>query len=178
LDTQDKKAARFVILIPHRDSLRPLEEYRRRLFSLGIHGAHAFPAAAPLASVSRPFSRQELKVLTRNIRDSLSGENFSSGHENARLKALGFVFFGPYLNLSIDENLFPQSALTKLLHVFSSPLLCAALVGDEKPVSEEAPAISFRAACLANLAMRPLSGGEAGYSFEWNIGPPVWLPKL
>jgi hypothetical protein len=37
--------------------------------------------------------------------------------------------------------------------------------------------IAFRAAMAANLALRFLDSGEKGYSFEWRIGEPVWLPK-
>ena len=203
MDTQKKakEKSRFIILIPHRDSLKPLEEYRRKLFAIGIPGAYSFPAAAPLASVSRPFSRDELKELARNIRSltiendgkiitQAAGSNFpASFHTEARRsqrhreRAGDFPFFGPLLALRIDENAFPETALPKILRVFSHPMLCAALV---EPVPSappclrerlEEPVLSFRAASLANLAIRPLSSGDPDYSFEWKIGPPVWLPK-
>ena len=176
MDTRPK-AFRFVILIPHRDSLKPFSEYRSKLFSIGICGSYAFPAAAPLAALSRPFSREELKELARNIR-SLAKE--SSGKILSAEPAIvacpnGFPasFFGPLLSIPAEEGIFPKTAKHKILYPLLPPVLCAALVGpNENPISEEAPVLSFRAAYLANLAIRPLAG--ANYSYEWKIGPPVW----
>jgi hypothetical protein len=48
-----------------------------------------------------------------------------------------------------------------------------------------APALSFRAAAVANMILRPLPGEDGdenaeipfgGSSFEWKIGERVWLP--
>ena len=191
MDTQKrtKEIYRFIILKPHRDSSRPLEEYRRRLFAAGFCGAYSFPAAAPLAVVSRPFCREELKALARSIRElsgKTEGKIQSSG--TALNRAIGkYSFFGPQLSLSVNEGLFGL-AKDKVLHVFLSPVFCATLVDSEfDPVGTnrpgenltpgEAPILSFRAASLANLAIRPLGAGDSAYSFEWRIGPPVWLPK-
>jgi len=198
VDTRQRKneVYHFIIIVPHRDSLKPLEEYRARLFTAGFPGAWSFPTAAPLASVSRPLDREELKELARNIRLLTSGNDgkiLCGGNACAKFTTKknrprrtqsdteeeeGFLFFGPCMNLFIEENLFPQTARAKILDIFSPPVLCAALVGSgEKPPSEEGPVLSFRAASLANLAIRPLEAGAAGYSFEWKIGPLVWLPK-
>ena len=199
MDTQKraKEVTRFIILIPHRDSLKPLEEYRKRLFAAGLWGAHSFPAAAPLAMVSRSFSREELKELARNIRnltDRTDGKIQSSGaaltHCPTRTIACDrayLSFFGPRLNLSIKEDDLGL-ARDKVLNTFHPLILCAALVDSElnlaeknRPgenlIFEEAPVLSFRAAALANLAIRPLGAGESNYSFEWRIGNPVWLQK-
>ena len=180
MDTQEKakEISRFIILIPHRDSIKPLVEFRQKLFAAGYPGAWSFPVAAPLASVSRSFNRDELKALARDIR-FLTKEN--DGKISSDCSALAgcsgkFTFFGPRLGLPSNENLFPKTALEKILYIFFPPVLCTALVNGNS-VSEEAPAVSFRAASLANLAIRPLGAGESAYSFEWKIGPPVWLPK-
>ena len=187
-----KEANHYIIIVPHRDSLKPFEEYRARLFTAGFQGAWSFPTAAPLASVSRPLNREELKELGRNIREltnKTDGKIHCSGsvlterrrprteaREHGNKKDISF--FGVPLNLLVEEAIFPKSARAKILDIFSPPVLCAALVGSgEKPPSEEGPALSFRAAFLANLAIRPLESGAADYSFEWKIGPPVWLPK-
>jgi hypothetical protein len=182
LDTQKKakEIYRFIILIPHRDLLKPLEEYRRRLFAIGIHGAYSFPVAVPFASVSRSFNRDELKELTRNIRGlttETDGKIQSAGTALVHCSHSHFSFLGVRLGFSIKESLFPQTAKKKILHTLSSPVLCAALVKGENQVFEEAPVLSFRAASLANLAIRPLPTGDPDYSFEWKISPPVWLPK-
>ena len=185
MDTQKKvkEVSRFIILIPHRDSVKPLEEYRGRLFTAGFPGAYSFPAAAPLAYVSRPFNREELKELARNIRElsaiqvSIQGKIQSS--KTTLITFPGkFSFFGPLLDFPFNESLFPQTSKSKILEIPASPVLCAAIVSHgETPVYIDAPSLSFRAASLANLAIRSLAGGEADYSFEWKIGPPVWLPK-
>ena len=186
-----KELNRFIILIPHRDALKPLDVYRSRLFAAGFPGAYSFPAAAPLAALSRPFSREELGEIARNIRDFTrvtDGKIQSAGTAFAGDTFGKFSFFGLRLDFPLTESLFPQTAREKILHLYSSPVLCAALADSgslppetkrsgENPVLAEAPVLSFRAASLANLAIRPLAGGEADYSFEWKIDPPVWLPK-
>ena len=184
-EERQKKLFRYIILIPHRDILKPFGEFRERLFAEGFLGAHAFPAAAPLAEVSIPFSRAELREFAVNIR-KLSMEN------NGKIESSGtglirspgaLSFFGVYLELPVKESHFPLSARGKVKNALVPPVLCAALVRpDTNPVeedstSEKAPVLSFRAASLANLAVRPLAAGESDYSFEWIIGPPVWLPK-
>jgi hypothetical protein len=135
--------------------------------------------AAPIAAVSSPFNRGELKELGRNIRSltkETNGKILSTGTGLANCGGK-FTLFGPDLNLSINEYIFPKAASAKILQIPDSPILCVSLLGpDEKPFSEECPPLSFRAAYLANLAMRPLEYGASGYSFEWRISSQVWLP--
>ena len=200
LDTRQRKKEvyHFIIIVPHRDSLKPLEEYQARLFAAGFPGAFSFPMAAPLASVSRPFNREELKELGRNIREltnKAEGKIYSSGSvltqfttEEERRRPLAeaqrrkdrkdISFFGPTLSLTIEERLFSISARAKIVDILSPAILCAALLApEESPPSEEGPAISFRAASIANLAIRPLESGASSYSFKWKMGPFIWLPK-
>ena len=167
--------SRFIILVPHRDSLKALAEYRRRLFSAGTSGAYSFPLAAPLSAVSRPFSRGELKQLAVNIRNlGAKAGGKIQGSRGLRYRS----FFGVLLDIPVEESLFPESARGKLLSAASSAVLCAALVdAGEDPPPDEPPPLSFRAAYLANLTLRPLPGGDIRYSFEWMIGSPAWLPK-
>jgi len=186
-----KKTNRFIILIPHRDARKPFDDYRSKLFAAGFPGAYSFPAAAPLAALSRPSSREELGEIARNIRDYTrvtDGKILSAGTAFAENIFGKFSFLGLRLDFPLNESFFPQTARKKILHIPVSPVLCAAIADSgsfppgisrsgENPVLAEAPVLSFRAASLANLAIRPLAGGEADYSFEWKIGPPVWLPK-
>jgi len=183
LDTQKRarEISRFVILIPHRDALQPLEAYRRGLFAAGFPGAYSFPLAAPLAAVSRPLAREELKELGGNLRGVICERKYrkfqSIGTSLVQCGSLSFL--GVLLDFPLEEALFPQAAREKLLAVPAFPALCAALVnpGEKTRACDEAPPIAFRAASVANLAVRPLPCGERGYSFEWNIGPPLWLAK-
>ena len=182
MDTQKdfRDLFRFIILIPHRDALKPIDDYKKKLFAAGYNGAYSFPLASPLAAVSRPFSLEELKELGRNIRNLKKVKNGKILSTSTALAAYGgkFAFFGPALNLRINEEIFPKSTGIENLCILSPPVLCAALIDPyEKPVSGEEPTISFRAASLANLAIRRLDCGSPDYSFEWRIGPHVWLPK-
>jgi hypothetical protein len=178
----DIKVVRFIILIPHRDALKQLEEYRQELFSSGVLAAHSFPLAAPLAEVSKPFSRKELKETAFNIRELAKDQDGKiAASRTAIAESPGFLsFFGPCLNIPLNGEVFSQEARGKVLHVLFPPVLCAATVEPgtnpaEKPHAwKEAPAFSFRAASLANLSISPLPGAEL--SFEWRISPPVWLP--
>jgi hypothetical protein len=181
LNTKRKRSEplRFIILIPHRDGGRILEEYRRELFASGLSGAFSFPAAAPLALVSRPFSGEELKALAAGMRElSLrnggDGKFRPAGAGTAASPAGGFRFFGPLLE-PWDPALLSLGG-SKALYRFPALCLCAALLGPGDEPASAGLTLSFRAAMIANLAIRPLDQGEEGYSFAWKTGRPVWLP--
>jgi len=174
---------RFIILIIGMDTEKLLYEYRAALFAEGFYGAYSFPPAAPLAELSRPFNRDELKELAGKIRDltmPYDGKISSTG--NASNAGFGeYSFFGPRLNLIAAEGLFPKTARDKISHSLFPPVLCAALVHSGKnQLPKEGFALSFRAAALANLAIRPLPAGTSeeapAFSFEWKMGEPIWLP--
>ena len=171
---------RFITLIPHRDATGHLLAYREKLFARGYCGAFSFPISAPLAAISRQFNREEMKELARNIR-SLTKETDGRILSDSTIRKScisQFSLFGQHLKLSINDALFPKSSRGKILHIPGSTILCIGLLGSsEEPASEEGPPLSFRAASIANLAIRPLVNGESAYSFEWKIGPEVWLPK-
>ena len=192
-----KEVSRFIILVPHRDALKGAEDYKRRLFAAGFPGAYSFPLAASLASVSKPFSHDELKALAKTIRaltsktdGKISGggtvlRNIATEQTAEYLTAK--YFLGVPLDIFMEENLFPESAKEKIISVVSPPLLCTAVLDckeyEEKKAGrasdawQQAPEISFRSAFVANLAVRPLPSGDARYSFEWRMGTEVWLAK-
>ena len=195
MDTQKNApgASHFIILIPHTETRKLLEEYRQKLFSAACPGAHSFPLSAPLAELSRPFSRNELKKLGCNIREKTPGKIISSKNPVVQ-STERFIFFGPTLNINAGEGLFPEPAEGKILRALLPPVLCAALVEEANRPFEvlpalageapgECPLFSFRAAALANLTIRPLavqSGAKnkKNLSFQWRIGEPVWLPAI
>jgi len=173
---------RFIILIPGRDTEKLLDEYRNALFARGFHGAYSFPPAAPLAELSRPFSRDELKKLAIHIRKlTMAHDGKISSAESCINAGFGKLsFFGPRLNL--PEDLFDETARSKIARTFFPVALCAALTDSpgEEPRAEKCPALSFRAAALANITIRSLSGADGEtlpYSFKWETGPLVWLPS-
>jgi hypothetical protein len=187
LKTKQKRPEplRFILLVPHRDSGRILETYRHRLFAGGLAGAFSFPVAVPLARTARPLDREELRTLAGELR-SLSLQKEGDGKFRAARTGVvpcepgGFSFFGPLLEPgpSGDGASLPSLAGEKILLRFPALCLCAALLGEREgpPGGAEELDLSFRAAMVANMSIRPLSSGEAGYSFMWKIGRPAWLP--
>jgi hypothetical protein len=175
---------RFLVLLPHRDSRNILEDYRRKLFAEGLLGAYSFPPAAPLALLSGPLSKEELKKIASEIRDltlknegkiTASGTGLVSCPENTPIG--GSAFYGPLLNFSIES--LSGLANEKTLFIFPKLILCAAIVtkdGQIPPV--EAPEFGFRAAMASNLAISPLKSGATPYSLKWSLGPVCWLPKI
>jgi hypothetical protein len=142
-------------------------------------GAYSFPIVAPLAVVSRAFTQEELKRLASVLRElSASPERdgkITVGESQSLLfppEALSLRFFGLGLDLPIPN--FPSESV---IYQFPSLLLCAGLQSaPEPPSAVQEPSCFFRAAMVANMVFHPLSSGAAGYSFEWKIGAPVWLP--
>ncbi|WP_010259816.1 hypothetical protein [Treponema primitia] len=168
----------FVILIPHPSMGAPLRAQSRFLFAAGIHGAWSFPQAAPLARVLRPLNPDELKSLAAELRSAAIGSKFSLG-KPALVPCPGFhSFFGPALDL-----LPPPLPYPGVLYPFPSLVLCTALAAPvDGPLLEQSrdmPPVNpvfFRAAMVANLAIKPLKGA-GDYSFTWRIGKPRWLPS-
>jgi hypothetical protein len=182
---------RFIVLIPHRDSGRLLWEYRQQLFAAGLVGAYSFPGVVPLAVVSQAFTKEDLQALARTLRE-ISVQDGRDGKISTRgLVSLGYsagtptgqapydlTMFGPLLDL---PN--PAFSHPRVVYRFTRLVLAAGLIkaeAREEPMNEtlpKAPVFYFRAGMVANMLFRPLSSGTAGYSFEWQIGTPVWLPS-
>jgi hypothetical protein len=185
----------FAALVPHRNAVFVIEKFRQQLFSLGFDGAFYFPAAAPLALLSRPLSGAELKTAAAELRKLLGERKFvlsAPPEESApELSALfvpssdgpspagGLSLFGPRLDMPLPA--FPESAV---LARWEKPLLAPAILGQggERagvPAGRlpSPPELSFRAAALANLAVYPAENGEAGYSYAWEPGRLYWLPN-
>ena len=178
---KDNRKYHYIILIPHRDIQREVEKYRQKLFSLGFYGSYSFPICAPLALISRPSGGEELKELAKNIRQlSLENNGKIIIGSNLQYKS-GMIcfddelsFFGPALSINIDK--IPFAKKDKILSVFSVPLICTSLVKTEVKNTESLPALSFRAASLANLSIQAMHGAEL--SFEWEISDKIWLSPL
>ena len=174
---------RFIILIPGMDTQKLLNEYQEALFAKGSCGALSFPPVAPLAELSQPFNRDELKELAGNIRKiSMVHDGKISGAGNGVNAGFGgYSFFGPRLDLPAIDGLLSKTARGKIVRSLFPPVLCAALIrSGENQLPKEGPALSFRAAALANLAIRSLPGEDKeeapAFSFEWKMGDPIWLP--
>jgi hypothetical protein len=187
----------FAVLVPHRDTIFSIEKFRQQIFALGLDGAFSFPAAAPLALLSRPLSGEELKTAAVEMRKLLGGGKFvlSALPEKSPLgesppglpfasrctgSPEGLSFFGPCLDMPFPP--LPESAvLTRWEKPFLAPAVlgpggaeCVRVLADKLP---SPPELSFRAAALANLAIYPAGNGEAEYSYAWEMGRLYWLPN-
>ena len=189
VNTQKKTAEkrRFLVLIPHRDAAILFNEYRQKLFSMGIPGAHSFPTAAPLAELSQPLSREELRELAVKVREQTNKNNgiiqcsgtVTTGCADKNFKEL--TFYGLKLSLESVNGLIPGAAKGKISSFLAPPILPSFVGCRDDPCAAEkklaaAPSLAFRAAALANLIIRPLYAETPNYSFEWKISEPVWLP--
>ena len=195
LKTHKKPAAEFLVLLPHRDSLKVLENFRKTLFASGLQGAYSFPPAIPLAQLSGPLNHDELGKIAAEIRKlSLINEGKISANDSSLVEFPreelfeNCAFYGPHFDLTEIDSL---SCNEKVMHSFPAYVLCAGLIGpDDERILEQngimsAPGfdpISFRAAQLANLSVRRLETGasalcNAVYSNEWRFGLCCWLPS-
>ena len=116
-----KKIARFIVLVPHRDSLGRFQAYRAKLFAEGFCGAHSFPLCAPIASVARAFTAEELKALARNIREQCadSGKIFTvNGADNGAKSGAsiaGAAFLIELSDLGGKEKLLNETEIFSLI---------------------------------------------------------------
>ena len=206
------KAMRFVAVIPHRDCKPKLDPYKAELFALDFFGAYSFPLAAPLAQVSRPLTKSELKRIALALREATlahNGKITASGLSVADFPAraagfpvreagypVGLRLLGVELDVAVPVEALPKDALVGTdtfekpaahpvpdTHAVSdtaappSPVLAAAVIrGEDISAAPPPPSLTFSAASVANIVIRPLS--DDGYSFEWKIGIPVWLPSV
>jgi hypothetical protein len=180
----------FVILVPHPDLAAPLRGQSRFLFASGMGGAWSFPQAAPLALLKRPLAGAELRDLAAALREATlpRGGKIALG-KPVLVPCPGFhSFFGPALDL--EPPPLPSPAV---VHAFPALAIGVALAApSEAPLLEQIRDLPparpgfFRAAMVANLAIKPLAGAfpassvpaAENYSFEWRMGKPRWLPSL
>jgi len=181
-----------VILIPHRDAARLVEDYRRSLFGMGFAGAHSFPVAAPLCRSARPLTGGELRTLSQNLRAFLErrGGFFRADWTPAAFPLGNSAMAGLPMKPEFEQttqaavqDIFPPSCRDEI-EIFPRAALCAAVLGPgEEVLLEKAPScrlrqpLVFRAAMTANLFWKPLGAGAAAYSFQWETSAPAWLPK-
>lgn len=184
----------FLAFAPHRDCGKGVEIVKRSLFSRGFYGAFSFPTASPLAVLARALTKDELKRIAAQLRENTFADG-KKGRITAGewgTTALGGIFFGGQgLDVPV-ERLFQAGAALPcgvVVEAAAVPLLVEAIMrgdtpGDNalwevaekraRPAMQLAP-FSFTAGYVANLVLRPLCSD--GYSFEWRIGEPVWMPK-
>ncbi|MDR1363692.1 MAG: hypothetical protein LBJ35_06550 [Spirochaetaceae bacterium] len=174
---------RFIVFIPHANVRAEFNKYRRELFASGFAAAYSFPAAAPVALVQAPASMYELRRMAALFRER-SYENSAAGRiQTASISSAylpnGKIIAGP--RLSIETPPIPESV--SVIATFPELILGVGVFPERQRQSPLRlplrlpptlqPPISFSAAALANMTLRPL---EYETSYSWTIGEPQWLP--
>jgi hypothetical protein len=168
---------RFVVLIPHRDYTQKIEPFKQKLFAEGCLGAYSFPVAAPLALVNRALTKAELKTIAHAIRKLTLTNDGKVTTGEIGIASFGLNFLGLKMVPEIISTPVFQIAPDAILTVVNPPVLAVAVISDDVPAitcNLARPSFFFRAASVANIVVRPLA--IDGYSFEWKIGIPVWMP--
>jgi hypothetical protein len=170
---------RLIVFIPHRDTESVICQYRQQLFAAQVLGAWSFPVVAPVAHVTRAYTKQELLSIARYIR-ALSYEDERDGRIRtgmARSYQLGadITLYGLALDVPvIPDTLFPSGTLVQHFPLLT---LSAAVINAEQQHVPPAPVCSFRTGSLANMTVTPFAPGVIDLSYRWRIGERVWLPR-
>ncbi|MCL2762294.1 MAG: hypothetical protein FWD36_03675 [Treponema sp.] len=197
---KDTEFFQLLVLVPHRDVRLLLRKWSAELFAAGLPGAWSFPWVAPLATLKRTLSTEELKALAKKMGTG----DWGLGTRDSGLKVKlitntlrqqttlpspqslvpsPYSLFGTELNIALSDDFFePVSEAIDCR--FSQPVLGAALIThggkaapsflinfDDLPPP---PSISSRAAALANMSYQIKDDNFC----EWKIGTLHWLPKL
>ncbi|MCA1950642.1 MAG: hypothetical protein LDL24_08720 [Treponema sp.] len=178
---------RWLVLVPHRDSLGPIQELKRRLWHAGMGGVKLLPSLAFIAPVEEPAQPDHLKALARLIREKSKEQAAYIDGGTLDLFSLpgGLVALAFPLIPQISDTLFAASAHTygKLApYQGPSPLFILALHADSKTLGlaqklqRDLPPFRFRQGAVANCAFT-YTGGEdaAAIRIRWELGKPYWM---
>ena len=173
----EKNDRLFLVLVPHRDIRVVLRKYANDL--LKTTGFCHFPHVAPLAALSRPFTKDELKQCAHAIREITMERKIIAGE----MTAVPFpandektFLFGPRLDPVIEQNLLINTKSTekKLTDFFLTQVIGCCLTNENMIAAP--PQLSFRAAAVANMYWKPVNI-KGALGCEWKIGELIWLPK-
>jgi hypothetical protein len=171
---------RFIVLIPHRDALKSIIDYKQKLFQKGFIGSYSFPTVIPLMITQKPYTLAELKETAFLIRKmSLkkdTDEKFISQKPEI-IEILPKIMLGGFsFDILIDGFLLKENSATLPRFVLGFSLLKYDTEEDFFRLIKENPPlpISFRACSVANMVFTI----ENDHTFSWEIGHPVWLPAI
>jgi ribosomal protein S27AE len=186
----------FLVLVPHRDTRVELGKYFETRVKAGLCGVYPFPFAAPLASLSKPLTADELKQIAHSLRQAAGESKFICAETSSTSFQIdsGMILFGPKILINTDFLSQKHIKTSKIKSFFSTliigtwlkllqgsaskenkQLLCEPDAANQKG---DAPLqnLAFRAAAVANMYWQPFSeDGEV--AFKWKIGKLLWLPK-
>lgn len=164
---------RWLVLLPHRDSLQRMYKLQHQLWQSGLLGARLLPPLCFLASVEKAASAEQRSRLARLIREK-SQKYGEGGYIDGRGLGL-FKLPGNFQVLGLSLSL--DLAEARL----SSPVLIIALQADKKALdlahslyTENEP-FRFRQGAVANLAFTLHEDTNSSISLRWELGKPSWM---
>uniref|UniRef100_A0A7C3IFV7 Uncharacterized protein n=1 Tax=Gracilinema caldarium TaxID=215591 RepID=A0A7C3IFV7_9SPIR len=178
--SENSSLHRWVVLIPHRDRLKPIHTLQRQLWHSGIWGARLLPPVVFIASTERPARVDTLKTLGQHIRQK-SQEKGEGGYIDGLSLGLyklpgNFCALGLSLSLKLGDAVLPALPL-----LIPSPILILALQADETAVElarklyEDLPPFRFRQGAVANLSFTLHEDVHSSISLRWELGKPCWM---
>jgi len=168
----------LLVLVPHRDARLKALKYKD---TLNLTDGYHFPCVAPLASITKPLTNEELKKTAKLLRKVLGTEMIKAS-ETASVKFYiseeKTILTGFNLKIKIPHEAF-DDIYKNILNIFSPAVIGTFLTEQflkNYKQNDNLPEISFRAAALANMHWLPVKiKGEMAY--KWKIGKLFWLPK-
>jgi len=174
----------FLVLVPHRDVRVELRKYSETMAGSGINGVYNFPWVAPLASLSKPLSIDELKHFALFLRETTGTDKINTAEINTSVFPVcrnNGALIGPRLDLDIPAGTLEK---TQKVNRFFSPIVIGAFLNLNKDNEQllkifhnsalPCKKLSFRAAAVANMYWQPLNANEeTGY--KWKIEKLCWL---
>jgi hypothetical protein len=168
-------AYRFVALVPHVSARAELKRWTRKAFAAGGTGFCSFPAVAPVALLSSPASKSDLKQLAGLFRlqsyESGGDGRIGAGEISQVRLPDGKTLAG--FRLLIEPPPLPEGMA--LLESFPELILCVGIFSGAPELPPLESPLRFSAAALANMVLRPLGYEQ---SYEWTIGEGQWLPSI
>lgn len=170
---------RLIVLIPHRDSIQVLADYKRQLLRNAFFGAYSFPSVIPLMITKKPYTLAELKetavFLKKMIYLNNKDAKFVSQEAEivellpqTRLGGLSFPISLNTVSIKKDDVPFPRFLLGLTV---LNPRTEASFLPFTK--DHPVPSISFTACSAANMMYQYSENSVC----SWEIGHPIWLPK-
>jgi hypothetical protein len=172
---------RWLVLIPHRDSLKPIVELQHHLRQQGVWGSRLLPPVAFLNAVEKPVGEDTRKRIAQIIREQ-SLEHESKGYIDGLSPDLYHLpYLGEALGIPLSLDLTPE-LLQLTTHIdVPSPLLILALGADQQALDlaktyyAGISPFHFRQGSVANLAFTLQGELHSSIQLHWELGKPTWM---
>ncbi|MFQ3547442.1 MAG: hypothetical protein SNJ56_03820 [Termitinemataceae bacterium] len=196
--TQSNRRAprRWLVLLPHRDSLKQVQDCKSRAWVHGLPGFRSLPPLVYIASVPAPLPHSILKLLASDIRRQSSSAHSGGWIQSSEAVIRHIPGFPPLAGLSLSVRLLQHNLSPEILPWLTDPVVSGPSSFEITPflvlgplpspaeaaqfqslASERLPLVKFRQAALANMAIVPLASSAPGYSYLWEIGKPSWMAR-